>query len=222
MGSETRLVLAIEAAVRGGSIALTENGREVASWHGIENVSRAEELLPKISELLDQTRTEKNRLGRIAVSNGPGSYTGIRIGLATGLGLARALNIECAGVALLPALAELHGKVAKNVVVIPIGRNELCWQGFDSANDPNSAGQLSTGSIRDLIEYTELLEGYDLLMQHDAFEVMADTPDFDKIKSRVYNCGRDLALSIGLATGKVTSDLTPNYVSNSQFRSNPV
>ncbi len=216
------MVLAIEAAVRGGSIALLNDDREIATWHGTEDVSRAEDLLANISDILDRTHIEKDELDLIAVSNGPGSYTGIRIGLATALGLARALNIDCVGGALLPAIAELHGKGSGSVVVIPIGRSELCWEAFDASDIPNSLGPPQSGSTVDFLDFSRNFAEYDLFMQHDAYEVIARTSTFDDFSSRAYNCGRDLALAVGLGLRNKASDLTPNYIRNSQFKSGPV
>lgn len=213
------LILSIEAAVRGGSIALTEDDREVAIWHGTENVSRAEDLLSNISGMFDRTGLDKHKLQRIAVSNGPGSYTGIRIGLATALGLARALNVECVGVPLLPALAEQCRDGADCVVVIPIGRNELCWQKFDKSSLSDVP---RTGLASDLFENFPETGEFKLLMQHDAFETAAHQPAFEIFRSRACNLGRDLALAIGIGARDRVSDLNPNYVRNSQFSSSPV
>lgn len=221
MSSSTNLVLAIEAAVRGGSVALLENNREIAVWHGTADVSRAEDLLSSISDMFDRSQTDKSNLAQIAVSNGPGSYTGIRIGLATALGLARALNIECIGVPLMPAIAESKDTDVKTIVVIPIGRSELCWQAFDAGNDGISSNQPTTGSVSDLIEYFRGNPQYKMCCQHDAFEVITPEPAFEEFSGRICNIGRNLALAIGSAVLRRPSDLTPNYVRNSQFKSNP-
>ena len=222
MSPKRNLVLAIEAAVRGGSIALIGNNREIAAWHGKEDISRAEDLLSDISDMFDRTQTEKHEIGLIAVSNGPGSYTGIRIGLATALGLARALNIVCVGGPLLPAIAELHSSGRNCVVVIPIGRNELCWQAFDASSDRHSSAPALTGSVNDLLEYFRDLPEHDLYVQHDAFEVITSDPAFDDFDCRAYNIGRYLAVAIGLTARSRDSDLNPNYVRNSQFKSSPL
>lgn len=221
IASKSRLVLAIEAAVRGGSIALIENDSEIAAWHGTADVSRAEDLLSNIADVFDRTQIEKNRVDLIAVSNGPGSYTGIRIGLATALGLARALNIECVGVPLLPAIAEWHRKGTNCVVVIPIGRSELCWQSFKASDELNSFGSPLTGSIDDFLNCFDTLSDFDLLVQRDAYETLAATAALGSLKTGMYDCGRDLALSIGLSALNKRSDLNPNYVRSSKFSSGP-
>lgn len=216
------LILAIEAAVRGGSIALVQNSHEIAAWHGKEAVSRAEELLPNIADLLEQTKIRKKDVKLIAVSNGPGSYTGIRIGLSTALGLARALEIECVGVSLLPAIAIMHSRGSKCLVVIPIGRTEFCWQQFTNSDGNNACGPPMTGLPKDFLKHCHEAAGYDLLMQHDAYEAVMDVAEFNDFRSRAYNCGRNLALCVGIGVRRITSDLTPLYVRNSQFSSGGV
>ncbi|MGQ0543253.1 MAG: tRNA (adenosine(37)-N6)-threonylcarbamoyltransferase complex dimerization subunit type 1 TsaB, partial [Blastocatellia bacterium] len=105
--STSHTVLAIESAIQDGSIALFRDGKEIASVGGSDDVSRAEELLPNIEKLFNDTGIKFDEIDLIAVSRGPGSYTGIRIGIATVLGLARALNISCAGVSVLEAMTIL-------------------------------------------------------------------------------------------------------------------
>lgn len=217
--SKSGLVLSIEAAVRGGSIALLELDRKIAVWHGIENVSRAEDLLLNISKIFDRTNIDKKRLDFIAVSNGPGSYTGIRIGLATALGLARALKIPCLGIPLLSAIAEPYGEGTNCLVAIPIRRNELCWQKFDKSG---LAEMPRTGSAQNLIENFQDFREYRLLMQHDAFETVSNQPGFEALRPQAINLGRDLALSLGIGARNRTPDLTPNYVRNPQFSSSPI
>ncbi|WP_223299830.1 tRNA (adenosine(37)-N6)-threonylcarbamoyltransferase complex dimerization subunit type 1 TsaB [Meiothermus taiwanensis] len=63
-------------------------------------------------------------LGGIAVGRGPGSYTGLRVGIAAGLGLARGLGIPVAGVDTLEAVARRH---QGPVTVIQRTRNALCY-----------------------------------------------------------------------------------------------
>lgn len=111
--SKARIVLAIEAAIRGGSVSLLEGDGEIASWQGASEVSRAEDLLYNIDGLLEQAKIDRKNIDTIAVSNGPGSYTGLRIGLATAFGLCDALCCSCFGVSALRAIAADYSEKVK-------------------------------------------------------------------------------------------------------------
>lgn len=68
-------------------------------------LTHSEVLLPHVRQVLEMTKVDKRSLGAIAVSIGPGSFTGLRIGLATAKALSYALNIPLIGVPTLAALA---------------------------------------------------------------------------------------------------------------------
>lgn len=101
------LILSIETATPTCSVALHAGAQLVAvqSLH-IAN-SHAESLLLTIDHLFSITPYDKKDLAAVAVSGGPGSYTGLRIGTATAKGLCYALNIPLIAVGTLEAMA--HG-----------------------------------------------------------------------------------------------------------------
>ena len=209
-------VLAIESAVGGGSIALLDQDREVAAWQGEGGVSRSETVLQNISDLFEQTQLSKNSVDMVAVSNGPGSYTGIRIGIASTLGLARALNIPCVGVPLLRAIAEHHNPGGASITAIPIGRNEVCWQAFrmPSLNGPTEP--VST-SINDFLRNLAQNHAVEAFLQQEIFETAVSCNGFPITNSRIHNIGHDLAFVIGVGSRDRVSDLTPNYVKIARF-----
>ncbi|WP_128893024.1 tRNA (adenosine(37)-N6)-threonylcarbamoyltransferase complex dimerization subunit type 1 TsaB [Erythrobacter sp. HKB08] len=84
--------LAIDCATEACSVALFEDGRLLANRHEVLGRGHAERLVPMIAEL-----PEKGRADRILVSRGPGSFTGVRIGIATARALAFAWKAECLG-----------------------------------------------------------------------------------------------------------------------------
>lgn len=129
MANETT-ILAIESAVRGGSIAISRNGEIVDTWFGEGGISRAEDLLWNVDRMLKQTGIAKVSLTQIVVSVGPGSFTGIRIGLATAMGLAIALNIDLAKYSILQAMITGTKDGGSLTTVIPVGRGVVCMQTF--------------------------------------------------------------------------------------------
>ena len=127
---EPAIILAIESAIRGGSIALARGVDVLDSGIGEGGVSRAEDLLWNIDEMLKRNNFAKHELSQIAVSVGPGSFTGIRIGLATAMGLASALNIELLKYSVLYAMASGQLDGERITAVVPVGRSVSCKQTF--------------------------------------------------------------------------------------------
>ena len=124
-------ILAIESAVGEGSIALLCKGDEQPIDGGNGGVSRAEKIISEIDLVFQKANFSKDRLDLIAVSIGPGSYSGIRIGVSTALGLGNSLNIPVVGVSVLDAIA---GNVIgeKVIAVVPVGKSDLAWQVFET------------------------------------------------------------------------------------------
>ena len=94
------LVLAFDTATDRATSALVDDGEVLG-----ERVSRAATLLEDVDALLRQAGAQPSDLDALAVGIGPGSFTGIRIGLAAARGLALALDVPAAGVSTLDALA---------------------------------------------------------------------------------------------------------------------
>lgn len=98
------LTLALDTANDRIAVALAGEGREVAR---VEILTRghAERLFPLIDELLAEAGTEIDRVGRVAVNVGPGSFTGIRIAVAAARGLGLALGVPVIGIDALRLIA---------------------------------------------------------------------------------------------------------------------
>jgi tRNA threonylcarbamoyladenosine biosynthesis protein TsaB len=94
------LILAFDTATATATTALVRNGDVLGERSG-----RAVEVLAEADELLRAAGATPGELDLLAVGVGPGSFTGVRIGLAAARGLALALDLPVAGVSTLDALA---------------------------------------------------------------------------------------------------------------------
>jgi tRNA threonylcarbamoyladenosine biosynthesis protein TsaB len=94
------LTLAFDTATDVATSALLEDGDLLG-----ERTGRPASLLEDVNALLEQHDAEPRELKRIVVGTGPGSFTGLRMGLAAGRALALALDVQVAGVSTLEALA---------------------------------------------------------------------------------------------------------------------
>lgn len=102
------LILSIETATKSCSVALAKNGQLVDCIEEVsEKYSHAEQLTVFIESILAKHQFKMKDLDAIAISSGPGSYTGLRIGVSTAKGLCYALDIPLISVSTLEAMAEL-------------------------------------------------------------------------------------------------------------------
>jgi len=107
-------VLAFDCAISGLSVAVVRDGVALAGRRE-EGRGQAATLLPTIATVLQEAGVDRRALSLIAVTVGPGSFTGVRVGLAAARGLALALGVPLAGLtttAALLAAAEPDGRRA--------------------------------------------------------------------------------------------------------------
>lgn len=122
--------LVIDTATEALSVALFDSDRCLASFHEIVGRGHAEQLMPRIAALPDGGRADQ-----ILVDTGPGSFTGVRVGLAAARALGYAWNIPVAGYSALALVAlaarPLHDASGGFLTVVMTGgHGELFWQQF--------------------------------------------------------------------------------------------
>lgn len=110
------MLLSIDSSAVTASVALTDGERVINNEFVNSGLTHSETLLPMIKRVMQGT--EFNALDAIAVAAGPGSFTGVRIGVATVKGLAFNDNIPCISVSTLEAIA--HNFVDKSCVVCAV------------------------------------------------------------------------------------------------------
>ena len=148
------LILAFDTATEIATSALVDDGEVLG-----ERQSRAQTLLEDVDALLRQGGAHPRDLDALAVGTGPGSFTGVRIGLAAARGLALSLDLEGAGVSTLAALA---AGAPGALPVIDARRSEVFtavdgeWAVCAPAELAVAPGAVCVGS--GAVRYRELLE----------------------------------------------------------------
>jgi tRNA threonylcarbamoyladenosine biosynthesis protein TsaB len=134
MSSEP-LILAVETATLAGSIAIVRGGEAIGRLKGDPAVSHSNTLLADLDQLLGETGIKLPEIDLFAVAAGPGSFTGLRIGIATVKALAATVVRPCAAVPTLQAIALGGGPSKATVALLPAGRGEVFAQLFSVSND---------------------------------------------------------------------------------------
>ncbi len=111
-------ILAIDSSSVAGSVALYEDGEIKAEYLTLDKRTHSETLLPLMDKLKSDASLDLSSLDAIAITGGPGSYTGLRIGGATAKGLGLALSKPIVNVPTMEALA--YNVVGSEVLVCPM------------------------------------------------------------------------------------------------------
>ena len=127
------LILNIETATKNCSVSLAKDGKTIVCKEIAEqNFSHAEKLHVFIEELLAENQLQFSDLSAIAVSQGPGSYTGLRIGVSSAKGFCYALNIPMIAIDTLQLLAkQIHIEEGIIIPMIDARRMEVFTAFYD-------------------------------------------------------------------------------------------
>ena len=123
-------ILAIDTALRSVVVAIARiDGTPLAETTWVAGYRHGETLLPTIKRVLGESNVRRSRLRGFVVGTGPGAFTGLRVGLATAKGLARALGQPIVGISTGEALIEAAGSVTGDpvegiVLLLPAGPSD--------------------------------------------------------------------------------------------------
>lgn len=120
------LIMAFESSAKAASVALVQDGRLVSQYSQCSGLTHSRTLLPMAEDMLKNAELSLKDVDVYAVAHGPGSFTGIRIGVSTVKGLAWASDKPCVGVSTLEAMA-WHGLSAGGYIcpVMDARRNQV-------------------------------------------------------------------------------------------------
>ena len=103
------LILAFETSAKAGSVALLEDGKLLAESYQNTGLTHSQTLMVMAEDMLKAAGKTVSDVTAVAVAEGPGSFTGVRIGVAAAKGFAWGAELPCCGVSTLEAMAEALG-----------------------------------------------------------------------------------------------------------------
>ncbi len=183
------LILGVDSTGKSASCAVVSNGVVLAETFVNDGYTHGERLAPMILAILKEAKVDVSKLDGIAVTVGPGSFTGIRVGLSTVMGIAYPFNIPCIPVSTLECLAlaatDFNGTVCP---VIDARRGQVYNALFkngkricqDRAIDARELGDLE-GDVLILGDGAEvtmpfvkggILAGDDIILQHAKYAAL--------------------------------------------------
>ena len=132
------LLIAIDTSGRNGSVALCRGDQDsftTLQMMTVEGGTYSARLMPVIAELLTHQQLSKEQIDAFVVVSGPGSFTGLRVGLATAKGLCEVLQKPLVAVSMLEAVAVARGPRDGHVAVaLDAGRGEIYVGEFEIAS----------------------------------------------------------------------------------------
>ena len=99
-------ILSVDSSSVSASVAITENGATLAENFINNGLTHSQTLMPMVEKTLKDSGVSIKDIDLFAITNGPGSFTGVRIGIASVKGMADALNKKCMAISTLEAIAE--------------------------------------------------------------------------------------------------------------------
>ena len=218
------LILALESSAKAASVALMEDESLIAQYSQCCGLTHSRTLLPMVEDMLKNTEKKIADVDLIAVAHGPGSFTGIRIGVSTVKGLAWASDKKCVGVSTLEAMA-WHGVSAGGLIcpVMDARRSQVYNALFETDGDGRPV-RLTEDRAVSLAELTGELKDYECapLLVGDGAKLTYDYLTNEGIACRMApaNLLYQSAWGVGMAAlGKEAGgadDLLPVYLRLSQ------
>ncbi len=154
------MLLSLDTATRHSGIALYDGQQIVAelNWHSVD--AQTTELLPRLEQLMTWRGLQPADLEAIAVSLGPGSFTGLRVAISLAKGMALAHGLPLLGVPTLDATAYPHlGDDVPVCAVVQAGRGRVLWSIYQPGPTPGSNSEVDLGGWRGQRTPTALTDG---------------------------------------------------------------
>ena len=212
------LILAVDTSGKNGSLALArfnDGAEQILQLVPIEGGTFSAQLIPQITALLETCGLSKQDIDGFAVVSGPGSFTGLRVGLAVIKGFAEVLQKPIAAVSLLEAIARGEAQMDGRVIAaLDAGRGEVYVGRFEfQGNSLRSAQE----EVRTLASVAEEVDGYRIVTPDSK---LADAFTRANLKIRVSAQPRaDVVARLGYEQMRLGNTLSPESLDASYIRS---
>lgn len=221
-------ILGVDSTATAASAAVYSDGRLLSVNFSNTGLTHSQTLLPMIDSVLKSAGVNVKDIDYFAVTNGPGSFTGVRIGVATIKGLSQPLNKKCVAISTPEAIAKpLENSGVYAVAVMDARCNQVYTAQFDCTNGFERKTPDDALSIADLTEQLKSIDGKIMLIGDGAalcYNKMKD--EIENISIAPLNIRCQCASSVVLlAADKLENsleyavepaELLPNYLRLSQ------
>ena len=212
------IILGIEAATRVASVAVVSDEKILAEISQEAKLTHSETLLPQIEQVLKIANVEK--IDAVAVSIGPGSFTGLRIGLATAKALSYAWQIKIIGVPTLQAIS--YHFPTNNAVIIPMldaQKNRAYFQKFKSCKP---LSEIEVKNIDEIVSGAGEIDSEVFLCGEVLNKIKIDLPP--NVKIAPINCKMPRAVNVAMCgkdlidAGEISNvmNIEPLYIRRSE------
>lgn len=174
-------IIVFDTSTKACSVSLYRDSELLASWHQVaEGYTHAEELHVRISEVMEKAQVKFSQLDAVAVGKGPGSYTGLRIGVSSAKGLAYGLDIPLISIESLDLiLADVEAQDQSIFIpMIDARRLEAYAKVFILKDNEFIELESTTNIILDSEDFNALLERYIDHSIHFLGDAAVKTRDF--------------------------------------------
>jgi len=212
-------ILGLDASTKTAGVAIVENGIILGEIITNDKKTHSQKLMVIVDQILKNLNLKLEELDGIAVSVGPGSFTGIKIGMATAMGLSLSKNIPMVGISSLEALAYNVGEF-KSIIcpIIDAKRNEVYTAVFKFDGTEMIRLEPDTAiNIEQLIGKLKMFSKDVLLVGQDAEKFYEEIGS--KLKNNVYlskSIPRASSVAMLSINREFRSEIKPNYIRKSE------
>jgi tRNA threonylcarbamoyladenosine biosynthesis protein TsaB len=170
------IILAIDTSSSEARLAVSASESVIATLTIRNNLPHSQTLFSQISTLLELAYIKVEEISAFAVGTGPGSFTGLRVGLAAVKGLADSLNKPCLGIDSLDLHALASGIDGAHLVMLGAGRGEV-YCGFRDVAPGNIIGRPTGDRVGEPLSVLRGLCGMTDYLRQSPLIVVGDAPD---------------------------------------------